>query len=103
MDLEIVLRTSEELFEQNLSFRLFRVARTELAKKMSRLSLRLGWQEVDMVHRILVADVNRELQKLVRSALEHEDYDVLTDSSPNRGPQSLLASCDHLVGLQGRR
>ena len=40
-----------------------------------------------MVHRILVVDDNRELQKLVRSALEHEGYDVLT-------------ACDAVEGLE---
>jgi len=38
-----------------------------------------------MVQRILVVDDNRELQKLVRSALEHKGYDVLTAGDAVQG------------------
>ena len=44
-----------------------------------------------MVQRILVVDDNRELQKLVRSALEHKGYDVLTAGDAVQGLE-LIAS-----------
>jgi len=42
-----------------------------------------------MVQRILVVDDNRDLQTLVRSALEHEGYDVLTAGDAVQGLELL--------------